>query len=687
MAKKKRKQTNRSTHRSSGNTLPRRLTEGLITVVDLLEQNDLKQAHELLLKLDQSYPDQFYVLNNLAHIYTIWRDTHNLIPTCMRLLQISPHMADMYLVLAEASQNSGYMYLATQKYRTFLERFPEHKEVEEIRRRVVRLEAVCEEVFAEHGMEPSDDGFAMFLAHDELQAFFYQGNQPEIQKRALNMISRWPNFAPAYNNLSMSYYLVGDTQKAIDTALRVLEFAPRNYHALANLVRFSVLSGQAEHALAYAERLRHIPTTNPDVCVKKMEAYAYLGFDQLMLETFTHVQETDAAGLNVYPSTHLLYHLAAVATLRSGGDEQQAREYWQHAVRHKSDMILAKENLQELEKPVGKRHAPWAFEFGNWVSSRILDEIYKKFRFAKDFNDGTAEDKGAQSLVRKFPMLEELTPALLDRGDPFGRTLAFRIALLSQNPDMAEVLRDFALGRHGPDDLRRHAAFAAMRLGAIDAGIVRLWVDGKPEDTLLMDFTITPEPNQSGDYQFPDHVRAWIEDAFYAVERDDFATAEESYTRALEVVPDSHIILYNLASVYAMQGRIEEYERIMRQVYQQHPDYLFAIVALADMHIRDGDTVTARELLVPLLRRRKFHVSEFDALCKIFVLLGYKEQNKEQMRSWIDMMAQVLPHSPFVAEWRDFLDRKASEPALDEGRLESIQQGKSTLQWLRNKLR
>jgi Flp pilus assembly protein TadD len=682
MAKKKRKKT----HRSSGNTLPRRLTEGLDAVTGLLEQNELEQAHELLLQLDKNYPEQFYVMNDLAHIYSVWRDNRNLVPTCMRLLNVSPHQANIYLVLAEASQDSGYMYLATQTYRTFLERFPEHEHAEEVRGRVVRLEAGCEEILEERGFE-SADGFAMFLAHDELQAFFYYGNQPEAQKRALNLISRWPNFAPAYNNLSMSYYLVGDTQKAIATALRVLEFAPRNYHALANLVRFSFLNGQEEYALAYAERLRHIPTTNPDICVKQMEAYAYLGFDQLVLETFAAVLEADAAGLSIYPIASFIYHLAAVATLRTSGDEKQARGYWQDAVRHDPEMILAKDNLQELNKPVGERHAPWAFEFGSWVSSRIMDEIYKRFRFAKDFTDSTAEDKGIRALVRKFPLLEELTPALLDRGDPFGQMLAYRIATLSQDPDMAEVLRDFALGWRGPDNLRRQAAFAAMRAGTIEAGFIKLWIDGKPQDTLLMDFTITQKPTQSGDYQFPDHVQQWIEDAFYAMERDDLATAEELYTRAIAVVPDSHIILTNLASIYAMQGRMEEHERIIRQVYQKHPDYLFVIVALANMHIRDGDTVTARELLVPLLSRKTFHANEYDALCKIFVLLGYKEKNEDQVRSWLDMMARAFPDSAFVAEWRDYLDRKASEPALDEERLESIQQGKSTLQWLRKKLR
>jgi len=36
---------------------------------------------------------------------------------------------------------------------------------------------------------------------------------------------------------------------------------------------------------------------------------------------------------------------------------------------------LAQDNLDDLCQPVGKRHTPWAFDIGNWVTQKAISDL------------------------------------------------------------------------------------------------------------------------------------------------------------------------------------------------------------------------------------------------------------------------------------------------------------------------
>jgi hypothetical protein len=54
---------------------------------------------------------------------------------------------------------------------------------------------------------------------------------------------------------------------------------------------------------------------------------------------------------------------------------------------------------------------------------------------------------------------------------------------------------------------------------------------------------------------------------------------------------------------------------MIRQLHQQDPDYVFACVGLAHMHIKNDELDEAEALLQPLASRKHFDYSEFDAFC------------------------------------------------------------------------
>jgi len=87
---------------------------------------------------------------------------------------------------------------------------------------------------------------------------------------------------------------------------------------------------------------------------------------------------------------------------------------------------------------------------------------------------------------------------------------------------------------------------------------------------------------------------------------------------------------------------------MVRQIHAQHPDYLFARVAVARMHTRDREYAAAEELLKPLINRRRLHFSEATALFNAYVEFYEAQGNREAARTWLDLWSNIDPENPEV---------------------------------------
>jgi len=392
-----------------------------------------------------------------------------------------------------------------------------------------------------------------------------------------------------------------------------------------------------------------------DVSVKQAEALSYLGDDEGVLDVF---QRAERAGDLAPPlGNPLLYHLAAVAALRLGREDQALR-WWRQALRQAPGLDMARENLADLSRPVGKRHAPWPFPFSNWVPPHMIREVAQAILAAAGRHDDQAIARATRRMLRDHPHLAALVPLLLDRGDPEGRELALRLALIAGTPDLQAALRDFALGQRGPDALRQQAAQAAVEAGLLPAGTVRLWLEGAWRDLLLFAFEVHGEPTT----RHPRPVEEWANQAMAAIHAGDGARAEELLKQALEAEPEAPDLLNNLAAAYELQGRSAEAEALHRQLVERHPDYLFARAGLAQRLIQRRDLADARALLDPLLSRRRLHFSEFAALCVAQIDLYAAEGNLDTARSWLDLWKSADPDHPGIAAMERQLGRAPHRP-------------------------
>jgi len=615
---------------------PAQLLKGLAEADELMRRRKAAEARDILDSLDRRYPNHPDVLGMLVNVNYDLHDMEDYQNACERLIRLTPGDPDVNLGLAGAYLSNVRPVLALRTFQRFLERFPEHPRAGEVRKTVAGLEDTVAQLLPQVGLSAAD-GMEVAEVHEQIQSALSQADFGQLHRLVDQVLQLKPDFAPALNNLSQAYMLEGRLDQAIATAQRVIEFDAGNIHALANLVVYHCRLGRIDEAHVWAERLRQSDQPAADRAMKIAEALSYLGDDQGVLETFEAAERegglTDAADA-------LLYHLAAVAELRLG-HETEARRYWKQALKLNPGLDVARDNFADLSKPIGERHAPWPFAFGNWTDRRTIEQLSTQIGTKKN-------DQALTNAVRRFlqqhPEIAAIVPILFDRGDPQARQFALLIARTARTPELLMALHDFALSQRGPDKLRHEAAIPADEAEMFPDRRVRMWLKGEWTDIQFMNFEITDEP----EHPFSPKIVTLMRKAIEALHAHQGARAEPLLKQALELEPDSPSLKNNLAMAYEMQGRRAEAEAMVRQIHAEYPDYLFARVGLARLHVRDREYATAEELLKPLINRRRLHFTEATALFKAYVELYEAQGNREAARTWLDLWANIDPENPEI---------------------------------------
>ena len=136
-----------------------------------------------------------------------------------------------------------------------------------------------------------------------------------------------------------------------------------------------------------------------------------------------------------------------------------------------------------------------------------------------------------------------------------------------------------------------------------------------------------------------------MEAANQALVSGDFQRALSEAEQGLALAPKSPTFLNHIASALHQLSRHDEADEINRRLAAEHPEYLFARVAMADMAIRENRLDEAHTWIDPLLTRQRFHISEFRAVALIYISYWRAKDELTSASHWIQMLDQVDPDS------------------------------------------
>ena len=629
--------------------LPRRLREGLEEANDLLERRHPKEALEILEELAKRHPNQPDVLGMMVNAYHDLKNDRGYLHTMIALHRLTPNRAEVKLGLAGGYLANSRPALAYRTFQEFLRKWPNHEQAAGVTKLLPDLDKVLTEALTDLNLSQTlspESKLDFASKHEEAQVLMEAGEFERGKRLAEALLKQYPQFTPALNNLSLIEWLEDNLPAAIETSQKVLEQEPENIHALSNLTRFLFMQGKTEQARQMAARLQASGAQGYQSWLKKIEALSFIGDDEGVLALLEEARRADALD----ELSGLFYHWCAVATYRLG-DAAQARAHWQKALKLSPGFELASANLQALKKAPHERLCPQAFSADLWLPKKTIEALASIAKQAAYRKGGQSFQEKMKEFMERHPVIVHFVPIALRNGDAPARETALDLADLSEYPALLNDLKDFAQSQEGTDELRLQALQILSKHGAFQPGQkVDMWIKGKWTPILTLGFEITPEPMLD---KIKPKALELMKQAIEALRVKDGARAENLLRAALKIEPEQTSLLNNLALALMQQDKNKEAEALVKHITEDFPEYFFGQITLARMSIRDGNLEKARAIINHWMEtKKKFHTTEFSALCKAQIDLSIEERQYDSADSWLEMWERVYPEDSEFKNYR-----------------------------------
>lgn len=639
----RRKQRVQQSRQMAPARLSHKIADRLDEAYDLIRNDRYDEATEVLLKLD-SRGNYANVVEALVFLYQTTGNHRACCEAAERLTKLRPQDPEARLIYAQEAMCCGWATIALANYQQFIECWPDHPFVSKAKNALEILVPETQQRM-KNLQFPQENAFQSCFLHEQSLALLQNGRFEECVAKCQELLVLAPHSPQARNNLALAYFQSGRVKEAVDTADETLRNQPDNHFAKATLAKLYFLTGCNTEAQKLADQIVNDPPTaaHQDALVNAMETLAFLGRDEdvIRLAELADVEIMDDQ------SEAALLHYLAYAQCRLN-DKSAAKASWKRCLKVSPHLQEARLNLDDLNAGAG--HAPWAAPLTKWVPKEIITATAKR---------------GSSKILAGNPYLTSLIPALLDRGDPVGREFAMRLAMADRSKSMLEALKNFALGSRGSDALRFEALQFLRDEKFVDAGPHRIYRCGEWKQVQLITTKITHQALPSNSSP---RVLALMADGINAMKKGDWQTAEAALTDALQEEPDNCSAIYNLCVVWRERDGIAGERRAitrLQQLHEQHPDYTFAAITLAQFAAAKGNFQEARELLSPCLRAPHLHISEATALLAAQAQNALAENDVDAAEQALDMLAEIADENdPLVIAVRHRLDRVTTKKGL-----------------------
>jgi tetratricopeptide (TPR) repeat protein len=646
----------------------------------LCSQGRFQEAHLYLQDLTQRYPNQAELLELQLKVAVECDDQRLGIRVAARLLELRPTAVDALYVMTAAAINRHFLFLAWELGQLALSEAPNHPMTAQTQEFIDEIETEINRLILEFDLPRSQAIEAMVL-HEWAQFYLEWNEFDRVETLERQVLAITPQFKSAYNNLSLAAFMSGNLPQAIDWGEQILADQPDNVHALANLVRYCLVSGKGELAQIYGRRLKASRAESWDPVTKKIEALSYLNDTKGILAIWDEA-EADPDSLEW---SGMLLHWVAVAKARDG-QAKEADRLWLLALSRSPDLEIAQQNREDAKKPLGQRNGSWAFDMSYWFPPDLYDAFLKVAVLALKRSKTNQDQliKGFRQVYDDYPNFLSILELFLDRGDPMGRETALQVATALKRPALLEMLRPFALGQNGSDEQRQAAAQLLVEMDYLDPEKVRMWIGGKLQDVQLLSYEIHDDPL----YDHPRSVLTRMEQVLPLLRSQDAEKARQAEALlqealAIRSTPD---LLNNLAVSYQIQRRDDESIAIVKQLVLDYPHYIPARLSMAQRHLSADEVDVAESLLLPILKIRRIHYQNFALFSEMYLKVMLAKEELEKAQGWLGIWEKLMPDHPLQEGWAKRLSTlsmlKAVQKVVDS---KPRRQGKGTGKGVRKK--
>jgi tetratricopeptide (TPR) repeat protein len=437
-------------------------------------------------------------------------------------------------------------------------------------------------------------------------------------------------YVPA-NNLALCLYVTGKLDEAIAVQAKSLAESPlANPFGLANLATFCCIRGDEEAAEAYIEEaMDHLPFPSVDTCIKICEVLARFKRHKTILEVVDHstyANHPDVSFFTGVAAANLRKRARAEADLKRVSVGYHKAEMARRYLRH----------LQEKSTPHTVM-GDWPYLFAAEVCPLELM---------------AGELKADEAGCRQRRIVVQFTEALLNENavDPLNK-LGF--LAYAEHPDANALLWAIVKGSFGPDELRSKALNMLQERGEIKPGeLLEMLVDGKCMTVKAVGIKLNPE------FCFSDPLPPALEKIYVKAITDghkrnpNWERIGNAYQQIMRAAPDFYPVRYNYAVTLVHRQRYAEAEPILRELYEKHPDYLFAASTLVQLCMVQGRDDEAKAIIESITLPAETHPAAMVSWAIAQHLYWKNKEDYATAANCLDIVRDIAPDHPILKKRR-----------------------------------
>ncbi|RSK28557.1 tetratricopeptide repeat protein [Bacillus sp. HMF5848] len=199
---------------------------------------DLLKAKKMLERAIHVEPNEATFLCQLSLVLTELGDYTYSNDLLSKVLDIDSSMAESHYFLANNFAHLGLFQEAAKHAKKYMELDPNGEFADDTEELLELILFETDEDWTEPNKEED-----LIVRLDEARKLLENGEYHPAIVLLEDLVDLYPEFWPAYNNLSLAHYYKGEVTEAIDILENVLQKCPGNIHALCNLTVFLYYEG------------------------------------------------------------------------------------------------------------------------------------------------------------------------------------------------------------------------------------------------------------------------------------------------------------------------------------------------------------------------------------------------------------------------------------------------------------
>lgn len=345
-----------------------------------IQKGNLKSALRYIEKAVKLKPNDSFLQFNYAGLLAELGNVDLSTEILLHIVnELDPDYEECYFGLGCNYLQSQKIKKSVEYFTKYLEKDPEGEFSEEAEDLLEMLNMIKD---ANNNMD-DEELEKIYQIEEEAINHLEQREYKQAAEKFVQVVELLPNAVPARNNLSLAYYYLGETQKAIELAMEVLSYEEHNIHANCNIALFYKKLELQSWVDKQSKVIKKLNTENPEYLYKIADTLGSLGEHKGAYKIYKKLMALE-------PDKYIYNHFAAIAAYNSERFTESIR-YWKKLAALEPHNLVSEFYIELAQSAIEKSNREEPIEQLIYIYQLPKEEINNRLAIAEKFVKGSKE--------------------------------------------------------------------------------------------------------------------------------------------------------------------------------------------------------------------------------------------------------------------------------------------------------